>query len=79
MSENIIQKSFVTNVTKVTQITISSKNAIKIKHLSMEKFKILTKLNPKTVGGGGGVGGFNLTPLCCFSKSASSKEREKFH
>ena len=78
MSENIIQKSFVTNVTKVTQITISSKNAIKIKHLSMEKFKILTKLNPKTVGGGG-VGGFNLTPLCCFSKSASSKEREKFH
>ena len=53
MSENIIQKSFVTNVTKVTQITISSKNAIKIKHLSMEKFKILTKLNPKTVGGRG--------------------------
>ena len=66
MSENIIQKSFVTKVTKVTQITISSKNAIKIKHLSMEKFKILTKLNPKTVGGGRGVQ-FD-SPLLFFEK-----------
>ena len=54
MSENIIQKSFVTNVNKVTRITISSKNAIKIKHLSMKKFKTLTKLNPKMAGGRGG-------------------------
>ena len=56
--ENIIQKSFVTNVKKVTRITISYKNAIKIKHLSTKKFNILTKFNPKMAGGGV----FNLTP-----------------
>ena len=56
--ENIIQKSFVTNVKKVTRITISYKNAIKIKHLSTKKFNILTKFNPKMAG----EGVFNLTP-----------------
>ena len=78
MSENIIQKSFVINVTKVPWITISSKNPIKIKCLSMKKFKVLTKPNPKTAGEGGG-GRVNFTLLCCFSKSVSSKDRKKFH
>ena len=42
--ENIIQKSFDTNVNKVKSITISFRNVLKIKYLLMKKFKIRTQL-----------------------------------
>ena len=38
--DNIIQKSFDTNVNKVKRITIFLKDVLKIKYLLMKKFKI---------------------------------------
>ena len=42
--KSVIKKSFDTNVNKVTTITISFKNVLKIKYLLMKKFKIRTIL-----------------------------------